>query len=360
MTLARAAISAGKATEPAQKGQAERSGRMKILVIGLGVIGTTYGYLFQKAGHRVEHLIRDGKKSTAPDRMEIELLDGRSDDHGEKKADVYPVSLADGGSYDFILVSVSAGKLEGAVKALEKNGIKGTLLLMSGIWEDRQWLDAVLNGWDFVLGYPVAGGSRSGGRLTCCVFDHIMLESREKTNIRNYRQLLTLLSDCRLKAETPFDMLEWIWLHMAINAGVITTAGKYGDVRNTAEAAENAMGSPRILSEAVRAIRETSKIVASRGVALKNYRNELLPYRIPSKLAGVMMKRMFRNNELTRRIMTLHSNIGDLLYVCKNVYGCGRRNHVEAPLFDSNYEAVRKQLGIAGALRADQRRSAGD
>lgn len=36
---------------------------MKILVIGLGVIGSTYGYLFQKAGHRVEHLIRDSKKA---------------------------------------------------------------------------------------------------------------------------------------------------------------------------------------------------------------------------------------------------------------------------------------------------------
>jgi len=27
---------------------------------GLGVIGTTYGYLFQKAGHTVEHYLRPG------------------------------------------------------------------------------------------------------------------------------------------------------------------------------------------------------------------------------------------------------------------------------------------------------------
>lgn len=133
---------------------------------------------------------------------------------------------------------------------------------------------------------------------------------------------------------------------MAINAGVITTAGKYGDVKNTAEAAENVMNSSKALSEAVLAIRETAKIVASRHVVLKNYRSELLPYRIPSKLAGVVMRRMFRTNKLTRRIMTLHSNISDLLYVCKSVYDCGKRNHVEAPLFYSNYEAVQKQLGI--------------
>lgn len=49
------------------------------------VIGTTYGYLFQKAGHWVEHLIRDGKKSTTPDELNIELLDGRFYGKGEEK-----------------------------------------------------------------------------------------------------------------------------------------------------------------------------------------------------------------------------------------------------------------------------------
>ena len=117
-------------------------------MIGLGVIGTTYGYLFQKAGHRVEHLIRDSKKSTTPNTLEIELLDGRFDNQGEEKTDSYPVNIAgNGGSYDFILVSVPAGNLGDAIKALAENNFKGTLLLMNGIWEDRRWLNRVLNGW---------------------------------------------------------------------------------------------------------------------------------------------------------------------------------------------------------------------
>ena len=35
--------------------QATPTDPMNVLVVGLGVIGTTYGYLFQKAGHHVEH-----------------------------------------------------------------------------------------------------------------------------------------------------------------------------------------------------------------------------------------------------------------------------------------------------------------
>ena len=33
---------------------------MDILIIGLGVIGTTYGSVFKEAGHNVEHYIREG------------------------------------------------------------------------------------------------------------------------------------------------------------------------------------------------------------------------------------------------------------------------------------------------------------
>ena len=50
---------------------------MRICVVGLGVIGTTYGYVFQKAGHQVEHLLREEKKSKAPKSLNISLLDGR-------------------------------------------------------------------------------------------------------------------------------------------------------------------------------------------------------------------------------------------------------------------------------------------
>ena len=35
---------------------------MDILTIGLGTIGTTYSYLFNKAGHNVEHYIRKNSK----------------------------------------------------------------------------------------------------------------------------------------------------------------------------------------------------------------------------------------------------------------------------------------------------------
>ena len=46
-------------------------------------------------------------------------------------------------------------------------------------------------------------------------------------------------------------------------------------------AIEQLMGSTRMLAQVVKAIREASRIVASRGVDLRRYRSEKLVYRLP-------------------------------------------------------------------------------
>lgn len=318
---------------------------MNILIVGLGVIGTTYGYLFHKAGHEVRHLIRPEKLYNIPKNIKIKMLDGRNKSSGIILEDNYAVNFAKPNTtYDFILVSISSGKIQDVINSLKDSNINGTILLFSGIWETREYINKILNGFQYIIGYPVAGGNIFGSQLDCVVFDHIMLEDEDKTSIENYSNLVILLTDSKLKAETPHDMLEWIWLHMAVNAAVISTAGKYGNIYNPSKSAENLMNSSSYLSEAVLTIRETSKIIAARNVKLKNYYNELLPYKIPSRLAGVLMKKMFQKNELTRKIMTLHNNLDDLLYVCQSVYQYGKEKNISSPRFYSNFEKIKEDL----------------
>ncbi|MDE8251528.1 2-dehydropantoate 2-reductase N-terminal domain-containing protein [Erysipelothrix rhusiopathiae] len=46
---------------------------MDILILGLGTIGTLYGSLFSRAGHNVEHFLREGKEHV--DCVHVKLLD---------------------------------------------------------------------------------------------------------------------------------------------------------------------------------------------------------------------------------------------------------------------------------------------
>ena len=300
--------------------QATPTAPMNVLVVGLGVIGTTYGYLFQKAGHHVEHLVRQSSTRASVSSLEVEILDGRRDPKGSLSQDQYTVHHRGHTSYDLIVVSVPQGRIAEAMA-----------------------------GRDVLLGYPVAGGSITGERLTCCVFDHVMLERRDKARFPGYERVEALFGSCGISLERPHDMLEWIWLHMAINAGVGAVAAMYGDVEDTTHAAEQLMGSTRMLARVVKAIREASRIVASRGVDLRRYRGEMLAYRLPTAVSAPLMKRMFARNLLTRRIMTLHGNTADLLFVCRTVYEQGRTNGISAPIFYESYEEARSK-----ASRHDQ------
>lgn len=320
---------------------------MKIMILGLGAIGTTYGYTFQKAGHQVEHFVRKSKMDSVSEIIDINMFDGRYNNKGENKKDMYKVTFAlPSNSYDFILISVSVGKLENAIKTLNENNINGTIILFNGIWEGKDAIDKIMGNRKYILGYPVAGGSIKDNFLDCVLFDHIMLERESKADINNYSSLINLFGSADIKLEMPFDMLEWIWIHMAINAGVITTASKYGNMSDTTESARNVMNSISALSETVLTIREAIRIVQARGVSTNNYNNELMAYKIPSKLAGIIMKRMFKTNELTRRIMELHNNIKDLIYVCKSVYDTGKELGVKTPLLSQKYEKYIGNLHI--------------
>ena len=86
---------------------------MKIAVLGLGVIGTTYAYALQKAGHETFHIVREGKN--VPSSITVHLLDGRYNPKGEEKDGDYSVKTASQNEeYDFILISVASGKLKEA------------------------------------------------------------------------------------------------------------------------------------------------------------------------------------------------------------------------------------------------------
>ena len=109
---------------------------MKIAVLGLGVIGTTYAYAFQKAGCDTFHIVRPGKEVRS--KIPVHLLDGRYNRNGEEKDSTYDVKLAsDNETFDFILISVASGKLEEAMETLRVRGLKGTVILFCNFWNER-------------------------------------------------------------------------------------------------------------------------------------------------------------------------------------------------------------------------------
>ncbi|WP_303974409.1 ketopantoate reductase family protein [Streptococcus merionis] len=318
---------------------------MKICILGLGVIGTTYGYVFQQAGHEVEHFVRPEKQEQVSGQLPVHLLDGRFDKSGREYDDTYKVSLAKPNSeYDFIFVSVRSGRVGSAITSLKEQNIKGTIVLFCNFWNTHEEVEEMVQDYPYVVGFPTAGGVMEENRLNGVIFDNVTLAKEIQANVLNYSDLLRVFEDAHIKVEIPYDMIEWIWIHMAVNAGVTSTAATLGDLGNPQKLASDLMDSSKYLSTAIKAIRETLRIVASRGVKLKKYRGEILPYKIPISISSRLMKYMFAHNELTRRIMTLHNDQADILYACNEVYHTGLENAVDMPVFQKNMEIISGKL----------------
>ena len=313
----------------------------RVCVLGVGVIGTTYAYVLQKAGYEVFHLVRDHKVLTLPSELPVHLLDGRDNPKGEERDDVYHISLAEtNATYDFIFVSVASGALEQAVHTIKQKRVKGTLVFFCNIWNDRKEIERMAGDYPYILAFPTAGGCMENHRLNCVLFDHVMLERMENSHIPNYAELVSMLGRAGVKTESPYDMLEWIWIHMAINAGVTSTATRKGNIDDPKQLALELMTDTKALTQAVKCIRETLKVVEARGVDMKHYKNETLPYRMPAFLAGIAMKRLFARDKLASRIMTLHNDIQDILYGCRCVYDEAKRRDLPLPLFFKNMDNI--------------------
>jgi 2-dehydropantoate 2-reductase len=304
-------------------------GSRRVVVLGDGVIGTTYGLLLSEAGHEVTHLIRPERRPSYPATRRVSLLDGRSRPPLRTLRE-YTVRLCEAGTRaDLVVVSVPDDELAGALASIDEDEVGGRLLLMTAVWETRRWLADQLAGRPYLLGYPMAGGGVVDGTLSSAVLDHVMLEGRGPGR----DDVAEVFRSAGLQVESPPDMLEWIWLHVAINAGVIAVAAGEGDPEDPAEAARRLMESPHLLQQVVCTVRECVQVAAARGVRLRRYPRELLPYRLPARPAALVMRRLFARDVLARRVMELHNNARDLRELLLDVEHTREQLGVDAPLF---------------------------
>ena len=50
---------------------------MEVLIVGAGVIGSTFGWALTQAGNRVTHLVKPGRAAQYLDGMQVDILDRR-------------------------------------------------------------------------------------------------------------------------------------------------------------------------------------------------------------------------------------------------------------------------------------------
>ena len=298
---------------------------MNILIFGTGVIGCTYGYAFKQMGAEVSHFIRTEKRQAYPQTISISLLDGRKKKI-TRKNDLYTIEQASGCFFDLILLSVPNYQLKESMEDLIRSKIEGPILFFCNIWEDKSSIEYMMKGKSYILGFPVGGGGfqKNHSALNCVLFRILYLEKKKNTKIPNYESITTFFHSCGFSIETPYDMLQWIWIHIAINMGLLNRIIANGGIDNSEIAVKKVITSSKELKRAIKEIRICMKIVKKRGVKFKYFTNEIILFYLPAMISIPVIKKIFKNNILTREIILLHNNKNDLLYQRQELVEMGR------------------------------------
>ena len=260
---------------------------MNILLFGRGVITTLYGWTFEKAGHNVTFYVRPGRSAEYGSHVHLDIFDMRRGAQRKHVDEDWPIRMVEelpaDHSCDLILVSVQEWMFAEVAKFLESRAGRATILIFSNFWRDPEEATRGLPKDQVAWGFPLAGGAFHSNVLRGAIFASVIFGTFSASLTRSEVGARKLFRDCGFKISEKANFRDWLWIHFATNAGLMSQAVHAGSM-------ESVMGSFGEAREAALTLREVLPVLRARGVNLQQNSMELTPLRMPPYLfAGGMV-----------------------------------------------------------------------
>jgi 2-dehydropantoate 2-reductase len=319
---------------------------MKVLVIGTGVIGSIYGYVLARVGHHVSHYVRPGQSARQSSAIQLHLLDGRTAEPMEIEA-LYPARLVEAFSpndaYELILVSLKHYDVGAILPQLAVGAGRADVLFFNNWWDDFAAVDSVLPG-RYLWGFPVAGGGWIDDRLDGALLDTVHLGEIDGTLTPRLANIKALFESAALKVDLEPDILAWLWVHFATEAGLISSAIAAGSVDTMLD------DLPR-LEAAILAGREGLEICRARGVDVTQV-PDAQPFYAPVEAVATGIRDFYATSRPARRILERHTGGAELKQIYWDVASTGRDLGVATPRLTALGPDVEAWNGLASRSSA--------
>lgn len=142
---------------------------------------------------------------------------------------------------------------------------RATFLLFTANWEGTEEIDRLLPKPSVLWGYAEAtGGVDAQGSVIATINPSVRLGMLEGSDPEKFKVVTELFERAGFTLDVKPNIIEWLWVHHAINAGGIGIALWAGGI---AEATRRS----KTLRLGIWAIREALGVVSARGVDLQHY-----------------------------------------------------------------------------------------
>lgn len=241
---------------------------MKILIIGVGVIGVTYAWQLQKAGYSLTHLVRKHKLQQYKSQgIQIRCLDLRKAGGTTVEESYHPNFVDDfsaNDGYEYILVSVNSDQLADLLPTLAAKSGNATLVFLQNMrLGDDELIRQHLDGARYVIAYPFkAGGGRAGNVIDTVIFgmslaNTVLGEVDGKTTAR-VKTLHQMLQKAGMNPKIIPDIIPYIRTHYVWAACCVAAYIKAEDYERFSQ--------DDVIKESYLAMREGWQICARQGI----------------------------------------------------------------------------------------------
>ena len=308
---------------------------MKILVVGAGIIGSIFGWALSDGGHEVTHFVRQSKAAQFANGMKMDMLDnrkGRKNFIGKYAVKVTEM-LAPSDHFDLVIVPTKPYQLVEVLKQIVPLTGNASYLLLTQNWNGTSEIDTVLPQSRYIFGDAHAGGTWKDGVLVGVIMNDIVLGQVDGKKDEILKKFVAVFEGIRLKVVLPENILQYIWVQYAINAGLWTGLVRAGGLD---ELLHDSVNGPLSLQ----AVKECLAVVAKRGIDLKKFPETSMYLNTGSKVGGVIagfaMRMMFKFNKSVQR-SSAHA-LGDPVEITtsyNNLINTGRELGVDMPITNS-------------------------
>jgi 2-dehydropantoate 2-reductase len=270
---------------------------MRVLIIGRGVVGTIYGWALSKAGIDVTHVVR---KEGPPATETLDLLDLRRGYAKHTRATYAPKTVGQISRFDGFDLMIVATKHYQAVQAIRQylpDAPGATILLFTANWDGTEDVDRILPRSSVLWGYAKAtGGVDARGIIVATVDPAVRLGMLEGSDPDKFKAVSELFQAAGFTLDVKANIIEWLWVHHAMNAGGIGVCLWAGGI---AEASR----SLQTLRLGVWAVRDALSVVAARGVNPESYPEARSVLKTPAWVSCLAAAYSIRFTEKGRRLL---------------------------------------------------------
>lgn len=219
--------------------QRRRNRAVRVLIVGAGVVGSTYARLLARRGMDVTLLVR-GEKLSARGIAPLQIRDAIT-----QRRLTAPVrwihQIPAAAEYDLVMVAVRYPQLAEALDAIKPLAETTPVLVFRNSAMDVERHAQILGNSAVLLGFPATAGAHLGGQvrsLPLWLGATVIGESNGALTQR-LRQTASILRRAGLKVETQTRMTDWLTTQAAMMAVLAGCAHKAGDdVRHMAQRPE--------------------------------------------------------------------------------------------------------------------------